>query len=232
MKSLHLKMGIIVNKRHLRLITVALLLVCVTYFVVAFNGPSKTQLPSKNLVSSLGHEGNVPGIPKDHNDNKEATKGGVISGDVPAIAGSNAVKQKTEQNEDKEVQKEAVFDAAEEYQRILKTAPVVVFSKSYCPWSKKLKSLLRTYYKMDPEFFVVEVDKVKNGDELYKYVKQLTGRNTVPNLVVGGVSRGGFDEINNLHMKDTLLTLLKEWTAGGSGSSITVSKIGENREDQ
>lgn len=84
---------------------------------------------------------------------------------------------------------------------------------------------------MDPEFFVVEVDKVKNGDELYNYVKEITGRKTVPNLVVQGVSRGGFDEINALHRKDQLLALLKEWSTNKSGASVMVSKAGESKEE-
>ncbi|KAL3232842.1 hypothetical protein RNJ44_04758 [Nakaseomyces bracarensis] len=218
-------MSIILNKRHVRLALVTLLLIFVTY-LVAFNGPSgKTQLPSSSLVNSVGDNGNIPGIHKDHVDKQENSNGVAVKADAPVMPSFNdnkGVEPKAEEEEE--------FIAADEYERILKTSPVIVFSKSYCSFSRRLKTLLRTSYSMDPEFFVVEVDKVKNGDKLFSYVKHLTGRKTVPNMIVNGVSRGGYDDIAALHNKDQLLGLLKEWCAS---TSLTVSKAGEspNKED-
>lgn len=113
------------------------------------------------------------------------------------------------------------FDAAKELQTILSMAPVVMFSKTYCGYSKALKNLLSLEYEITPSPTIVELDIHKNGRELQDYIAEVSGRKTVPNLFVNGVSRGGSDDMKALHSADELLGSLKTW--GGKG--VSVNKI-------
>ncbi|AGO12371.1 AaceriAER017Cp [[Ashbya] aceris (nom. inval.)] len=112
------------------------------------------------------------------------------------------------------------FDPAKVYTQILSMSPMVVFSKSSCPYSLRLKELLAKNYEFSPEYYVVELDKHKNGAELQKYIAKTTGRSTVPNLVLNGVTRGGCDTIVDLHKTGELLQSLRKWADG----KITVTQ--------
>lgn len=109
---------------------------------------------------------------------------------------------------------EKPFNAENEYSMILNLSPVIVFSKTYCQFSKRLKDLLEQEYVFTPSYTVIELDKHSHGAELQAYIKEKTGRGTVPNMLVNGISRGGSDDIRALHKSGELLTSLKEWSAG------------------
>ncbi|ODQ77238.1 hypothetical protein BABINDRAFT_163739 [Babjeviella inositovora NRRL Y-12698] len=105
----------------------------------------------------------------------------------------------------------SVFDPAKEFNGILALSPVVIFSKSYCGYSTKLKKLLKAQYDITPEPTIVELNQHDHGIELQNYIKEKSGRRTVPNMFVGGTSRGGCDEIVALHEKGELLEKLRTW---------------------
>ncbi|KAK2042986.1 glutaredoxin [Colletotrichum somersetense] len=107
---------------------------------------------------------------------------------------SGDVEKKTESNEEHAVEAEL--------NSILKKSPVIIFSKSYCPHSKKAKALLLEKYSIDPAPFVVELDQHPLGPQLQAFLGQKTGRKTVPNILVNSVSIGGGDDIVELdHQK-------------------------------
>lgn len=121
------------------------------------------------------------------------------------------------------------FNPGHELQSILKKSPVVIFSKSYCPFSKKLKHLLKTEYQITPAPIIVELDEHENGAELQKHVGEETGRFTVPNIIIGGESRGGADDIVALHENNELMDLFHTWAEGGAkieklGSTDSIDK--------
>lgn len=113
------------------------------------------------------------------------------------------------------------FNPKNEYNKILSKSPVVIFSKSYCPFSKKLKKLLKTEYQITPEPIIIELDDHENGKELQQHIGEVTGRFTVPNLIVSGKSRGGSDDIAALHENDELIDLFDKWTSG----TATIEKL-------
>lgn len=118
-------------------------------------------------------------------------------------------EQKPDKSEDK-----GDYDAAKDFAQIRSMGPMVVFSKLYCPYSKRLKQLLRDHYSITPEPTIVELDKHKHGAELQDYLKVVTQRNTVPNVLVGSkshLSRGGSDDFLKLHNENTLAELLTLW---------------------
>lgn len=128
--------------------------------------------------------------------------------------------------EDKSEKSEEDFDVAKALLEIRAMSPMVIFSKTYCPYSKRLKKLLRDNYQITPEPTIVELDKHGYGQNLQAYLEETTGRGTVPNVLVGTSleSRGGCDDINKLHDEGKLLTLLVEWGSTDS-KKLDVKKI-------
>lgn len=93
--------------------------------------------------------------------------------------------------------------------QILKKSPVVIFSKSYCPHSKKAKGILLEKYVIEPTPYVVELNEHPLGSKLQALLGEKTGRRTVPNILVDGQSVGGGDEIAGLDLRKTLIDKFK-----------------------
>ncbi|KAL2872201.1 glutaredoxin [Aspergillus lucknowensis] len=110
-------------------------------------------------------------------------------------------KKQEEEEEEKEVKAEL--------NGILKRSPVIIFSKSYCPYSKKAKAVLLDIYSITPAPFVVELDQHPLGQQLQALLGENTGRRTVPNILVNGRSIGGGDDIVALDEHDELASRLK-----------------------
>lgn len=108
----------------------------------------------------------------------------------------------------------------EELRSILKKSPIIIFSKSYCPYSKKAKSLLLGDYQIDPAPFVVELDQHPLGPGIQAELGDRTGRKTVPNILVGGTSIGGSDDIAKLDQEKTLIEKIMSL----AGKRLTVTK--------
>ena len=131
--------------------------------------------------------------------------------------------------------------AREELQSILKKSPsmfklpfqtpsitdtirtVIIFSKSYCPYSKRAKALLLQTYTISPAPYVVELDLMTDlvpkahdadddddtphttlGKKLQDLLASLTGRRTVPNIMINAQSLGGSDDIAKMDAEGTL----------------------------
>jgi len=58
---------------------------------------------------------------------------------------------------------------------------VVVFSKSYCPHCKRVKSL---FAELHVPIFVFELDKIDDGARIQTYLSAHTNQNTVPNVFI------------------------------------------------
>jgi len=74
---------------------------------------------------------------------------------------------------------------------LIKENDVVVFSKSYCPFCGRTKSLFADVLKVDAK--VLELDKMSDGDEYQSALLTMTGQKTVPNVFVKGQHVGGND---------------------------------------
>lgn len=89
------------------------------------------------------------------------------------------------------------------------SSPLVVFSKSYCPYSRRAKSLLQTY-SLDPPPKVIEVDLREDGDLLKVILTRLTKHSTFPNIILRGRPLGGADDLQTLHDAGKLEELFEE----------------------
>ncbi|QUC18173.1 uncharacterized protein UV8b_02414 [Ustilaginoidea virens] len=106
--------------------------------------------------------------------------------------------------EAKDAEEQPDADADAELSTMLKKAPVVIFSKTYCPYSKRAKGVLLDKYTITPEPFIVELDQHPLGASLQAALAHMTGRKTVPNVLVNGVSIGGGDDIVDLDNQNKL----------------------------
>jgi len=86
--------------------------------------------------------------------------------------------------------------------------PLIVFSKTYCPYSKRAKDIL-AQYDLVPQPKIIEVDLRDDGDFIKAVLTRLTGRSTFPNVILHGESIGGSDDITTMH-KDGRLRQLFE----------------------
>ncbi|KAG8741638.1 hypothetical protein FRC12_015601, partial [Ceratobasidium sp. 428] len=88
-----------------------------------------------------------------------------------------------------------------------KVPPVVVFSKTYCPYSKRAKHLLASLH-VEPPPFVVEVDLRSDVNIVKALLLRLTGHGTFPNIIVQRKSLGGSDDLAQLHESGELVKVL------------------------
>lgn len=100
-------------------------------------------------------------------------------------------------------------DVEMELNAILKKSPVIIFSKSYCPHSARAKKILLSKYAITPAPYVVELDHHPLGAKLQDTLAQMTGRRTVPNVLVQGKSVGGGDDVAALDEAGALADTVK-----------------------
>ncbi|KAM5356140.1 hypothetical protein ACJ41O_002786 [Fusarium nematophilum] len=153
--------------------------------------------PPRNII---GVGSSAEGQDKDKDKvQKPGSGSGSGSGDSAAAAAA-APKEKQPESKSKEE-----LEARAELDTILKKAPVIIFSKSYCPFSKRAKGLLLEKYSITPEPYVVELDQHPLGQRLQDQLLETTGRRTVPNIMINGVSIGGADDIIEMDNADKLV---------------------------
>ncbi|KAJ3929053.1 MAG: hypothetical protein NXY57DRAFT_454211 [Lentinula lateritia] len=117
-----------------------------------------------------------------------------------------------------------------ELQRLNEDFPVVVFSKTYCPYSRKAKQLLQAY-ELSPPPKIIEVDlrdlflslprnrvtysaysfiPTEDAAQLKTVLTRLTRRSTFPNILLRGKSIGGSDDLHALHNANALRDMFQE----------------------
>ncbi|OJT15282.1 Glutaredoxin-C2 [Trametes pubescens] len=101
------------------------------------------------------------------------------------------------------------YDWAEHVKRVKEQYPLVVFSKTYCPYSIRAKALLASY-TLVPAPKIVEINVRSDGPQIQSILARLTGRSTVPNILLQGTSIGGSDDVHRLHDEHTLVKTLEE----------------------
>ena len=93
-------------------------------------------------------------------------------------------------------------ETEQKVQALINENPVMIFSKSYCPFCKQTKDLLK---RGKVAHKVVELDRdSKTGSAMQKYLQKLTGQRTVPNCFVGKQHIGGNDDMQAAAKNGTL----------------------------
>ncbi|CAB4280761.1 unnamed protein product [Prunus armeniaca] len=107
----------------------------------------------------------------------------------------------------KSFSKEQLEMAVSKVKTIVNSNPVVVFSKTYCGYCKRVKQLLT---QLGATYKVIELDEGTDGDETQAALAEWTGQRTVPNVFIGGKHIGGCDSVLEKHQAGHLLPLLSE----------------------
>lgn len=94
----------------------------------------------------------------------------------------------------------AVIDAA------LASSPVVLFTKSRCPYCVAARNL---FDGMGVAYDAVELDKRSDGRDVQDALRERTGQRTVPNIFVGGGHVGGCDDLMQAESDGTLRKMLE-----------------------
>ncbi|KAB2625247.1 monothiol glutaredoxin-S2-like [Pyrus ussuriensis x Pyrus communis] len=84
--------------------------------------------------------------------------------------------------------------------------PVVIFSKSSCCMSHTIKTLLCDF-GVNPA--VYELDQMQRGREIEQALSRLGCNPTVPAVFIGGELVGGANEVMSLHLRRSLIPMLK-----------------------
>merc|ERR1740130_1427204 len=74
-----------------------------------------------------------------------------------------------------------------EIQLMVAAQPVVIYSKSWCPYCTQCKELLDS---MEQPYTVVELDQRDDGEAVQTALLSLTQQRTVPSVFVGGQHLG------------------------------------------
>lgn len=84
--------------------------------------------------------------------------------------------------------------------------PLVVFSKSYCPYCQNTKRILDG---LNAKYKAIELNQESDGTDIQNALQELTGQRTVPNIFINKKHIGGNSDLEKLKGKE-LEALLKE----------------------
>ncbi|KAH0517500.1 Thioredoxin reductase 3 [Microtus ochrogaster] len=128
-------------------------------------------------------------------------------------------------------------DAREEVRRRLKDLieanRVMIFSKSYCPLSTRVKEL---FSSLGVDYNILELDQVEDGANVQEVLTEISNQKTVPNIFVNKVHVGGCDRTFQAHHNGLLQKLLQEDLAhdfdliiiGGGSGGLSCAKEAAN----
>ncbi|CAI0459773.1 unnamed protein product [Linum tenue] len=79
-------------------------------------------------------------------------------------------------------------------QNVIYSNRIVIFSKSYFPFSVRAKRILK---KLNEKPFIVELDLRDDGSQIQDVLLEEVGRRTVPQVFVNGKHIGGSDDLSS-----------------------------------
>ncbi|XVF69868.1 hypothetical protein PTKIN_Ptkin11bG0115100 [Pterospermum kingtungense] len=82
---------------------------------------------------------------------------------------------------------------------------ILIFSKSYCPYCRRAKSVFKELNQVP---FVVELDERDDGWSLQDALSEIVGRRTVPQVFINGKHIGGSDDTVEAYESGNLAKLL------------------------
>lgn len=94
---------------------------------------------------------------------------------------------------------------ASQLQKAINSGKVVVLSKSYCPYCRRVKDL---FSSLAVPTTVFELDELAEGRALEEAMKKTLGVGTVPQVFIAGERIGGLDNTLKLHKEGLLVPQL------------------------
>ncbi|CAN3375362.1 glutaredoxin-1 [Diutina rugosa] len=96
--------------------------------------------------------------------------------------------------------------ATRKIEDLIKSKPVFIASKTYCPYCKQAKE---TIGAITSDAYILELDTLDDGSELQDALYELTGQRTVPNVFIGGEHIGGNSDVQELRVAKQLEPKIK-----------------------
>ncbi|EPQ29663.1 uncharacterized protein PFL1_02883 [Pseudozyma flocculosa PF-1] len=72
---------------------------------------------------------------------------------------------------------------------------IAVFSKSYCPYCSRAKSVISSLGLDSSKVGIIELDQTKEGADIQAYLADETKQRTVPNIFINEKHLGGCDDL-------------------------------------
>ncbi|ODV80402.1 glutaredoxin [Suhomyces tanzawaensis NRRL Y-17324] len=96
--------------------------------------------------------------------------------------------------------------STQKIQELIKSKPVFIASKTYCPFCTATKNTINSITK---DAYIIELDTLEDGSDLQDALEELTGQRTVPNVFIGGQHIGGNSDVQALKSADKLEDKIK-----------------------
>ncbi|KAM9960132.1 hypothetical protein ACTFIW_009257 [Dictyostelium discoideum] len=112
------------------------------------------------------------------------------------------------QSETQTPQQKEPINKLQYVQKLIDDNKLIIFSKTYCGFSKRIKQLFKTIDGVTP--MIVELDIIDDGPEIQSILSGISNIRTVPQLFINGKFIGGNDATQQLHSEGKLIPLLKE----------------------
>ncbi|XP_077220627.1 glutaredoxin-like isoform X2 [Tasmannia lanceolata] len=106
--------------------------------------------------------------------------------------------------------------ALEKAKELVSSNPVMIFSKTYCGYCKRVKQLLS---QLGVNYKVIELDSESDGNAIQSALLAWTSQTTVPNVFIAGKHIGGCDAVTGMHSSGKLVPVLTEAGAVATKSS-------------
>lgn len=84
---------------------------------------------------------------------------------------------------------------------------ITIFSKTYCPYCKRAKSLLTSTFP-NVQTKIIELDELDEGSAIQDYLFEKTNQRSVPNIFINQKHVGGCDRVVELNSKGQLAPLV------------------------
>ena len=80
---------------------------------------------------------------------------------------------------------------------------IIMYTTGFCPYCKMAENLLRSRGVQEIEKIRIDLEPDQRGEMMNK-----TGRRTVPQIYIGDIHVGGYDDLAQLDRKGELIELL------------------------
>ncbi|KAF9932190.1 hypothetical protein FBU30_008745 [Linnemannia zychae] len=170
---------IIRSRRFRVLVLAAIIFYCIVYTVTLYNGSSDSTAKGLNTVpeKSLTQHGHAA----------------VLDGEGEPMDMEEA---------DQDVAESPVVALENRLKKLIREHHVMVFSKTYCPYSAAAKKLLKKYTN---DFGLLEVDLEPQSGDIKTILTKIThGHSTFPSIFFDSVSIGGRDNLQAIEDKGEL----------------------------
>ena len=97
-------------------------------------------------------------------------------------------------------------ETKDKVQNLIRTKPIFIASKTYCPFCTKTKN---TISEITKDAYIIELDTIEDGAEIQAALLEITGQKTVPNVFIAGEHIGGNSDVQALNSQDKLVPKIK-----------------------